>query len=63
MKLGMEFSPYTFEVEKGKIAEFAMAIYQKDISILCTECSEPYEPISGYTDMRCTNCGNHQSPI
>jgi acyl dehydratase len=29
-KLGMEFAPYTFEVEKGKIAEFAMAIYQKD---------------------------------
>jgi acyl dehydratase len=29
-KLGMEFSPYTFEVEKGKIAEFAMAIYQKE---------------------------------
>ena len=28
-KLGMEFAPYTFEVEKGKIAEFAMAIYQK----------------------------------
>ena len=26
----MEFAPYTFEVEKGKIAEFAMAIYQKD---------------------------------
>ena len=29
-KLGMEFSPYTFEVEKGKIAEFAMAISQKE---------------------------------
>jgi acyl dehydratase len=29
-KLGMEFPPYTFEVEKGKIAEFAMAIYQKE---------------------------------
>jgi acyl dehydratase len=29
-KLGMEFSPYTFEVEKGKIAEFAMAIFQKE---------------------------------
>ena len=29
-KLGMEFEPYIFEVEKGKIAEFAMAIYQKD---------------------------------
>ena len=29
-KLGMEFAPYIFEVEKGKIAEFAMAIYQKD---------------------------------
>ncbi|MGA2782576.1 MAG: MaoC family dehydratase N-terminal domain-containing protein [Smithella sp.] len=29
-KLGMEFAPYTFEVEKGKIAEFAMAIYQKE---------------------------------
>ena len=29
-KLGMEFPPYTFEVEKGKIAEFAMAISQKD---------------------------------
>jgi acyl dehydratase len=29
-KLGMEFEPYTFEVEKGKIAEFAMAIYQKE---------------------------------
>ncbi len=29
-KLGMEFAPYTFEVEKGKIAEFAMAISQKE---------------------------------
>jgi hypothetical protein len=29
-KLGMEFSPYTFAVEKGKIAEFAMAISQKE---------------------------------
>jgi acyl dehydratase len=29
-KSGMEFSPYTFEVEKGKIAEFAMAISQKE---------------------------------
>ena len=29
-KTGMEFSPYTFEVEKGKIAEFAMAISQKE---------------------------------
>lgn len=29
-KLGMEFPPYTFEVEKGKIAEFAMAISQKE---------------------------------
>jgi len=29
-KLGLEFPPYTFEVEKGKIAEFAMAISQKE---------------------------------
>jgi hypothetical protein len=29
-KLGMEFAPYTFEVEKGKIAEFSMAISQKE---------------------------------
>ncbi|MDD5711923.1 MAG: MaoC family dehydratase N-terminal domain-containing protein [Smithellaceae bacterium] len=29
-KLGVEFPPYTFEVEKGKIAEFAMAISQKE---------------------------------
>jgi acyl dehydratase len=29
-KLGTEFPPYTFEVEKGKIAEFAMAISQKE---------------------------------
>jgi len=29
-KLGMEFPTYTFEVEKGKIAEFAMAIYQRE---------------------------------
>ena len=29
-KLGMEFPPYTFEVEKGKIAEFALAISQKE---------------------------------
>ncbi len=31
-KLGMEFPTYTFEVEKGKIAEFAMAISQKEDS-------------------------------
>ena len=29
-KVGMEFLPYTFEVEKGKMAEFAMAISQKE---------------------------------
>jgi acyl dehydratase len=29
-KLGKEFPTYTFEVEKGKIAEFAMAISQKE---------------------------------
>lgn len=29
-KLGMEFPPYTLEVEKGKIAEFAMAVSQKE---------------------------------
>lgn len=29
-KIGTEFPPYTFEVEKGKIAEFAMAISQKE---------------------------------
>jgi acyl dehydratase len=29
-KLGMEFPSFTFEVEKGKIAEFAMAISQKE---------------------------------
>ncbi len=25
-KVGMEFGPFTFEIEKGKIKEFAMAI-------------------------------------
>ncbi len=29
-KIGTEFPPYTFEVEKGKIAEFAMAVSQKE---------------------------------
>lgn len=29
-KLGMEFPTYTFEVEKGKIAEFALAISQQE---------------------------------
>ncbi|MBN1571577.1 MAG: MaoC family dehydratase N-terminal domain-containing protein [Deltaproteobacteria bacterium] len=29
-KVGMEFPEFTFEVEKGKIAEFAMAISQKE---------------------------------
>ena len=29
-KLGMEFPAFTYEVEKGKIAEFAMAISQKE---------------------------------
>ncbi|MDI6742612.1 MAG: MaoC family dehydratase N-terminal domain-containing protein [Smithella sp.] len=29
-KVGMEFPTYTFEVEKGKIAEFALAISQKE---------------------------------
>ena len=29
-KLGMEFPPYTYVVEKGKIAEFAMCVAQKD---------------------------------
>lgn len=29
-KVGMVFPPYTFEVEKGKIAEFAMAVSQKE---------------------------------
>jgi hypothetical protein len=29
-KLGIEVPPYTFEVEKVKIAEFAMAISQKE---------------------------------
>ena len=29
-KTGMVFPPYTFEVEKGKIAEFAMAVSQKE---------------------------------
>jgi hypothetical protein len=29
-KAGMVFPPYTFEVEKGKIAEFAMAVSQKE---------------------------------
>ncbi len=29
-KVGMTFPPYTFEVEKGKIAEFAMAVFQKE---------------------------------
>ena len=29
-KLGMEFPPYVIEVEKAKIAEFAMAVSQKN---------------------------------
>jgi hypothetical protein len=29
-KLGMELPPYSFEVTKGKIAEFAMAVSQKE---------------------------------
>jgi hypothetical protein len=29
-KLGTEFPPFTYEVEKGKIAEFVMAISQKE---------------------------------
>ncbi len=29
-KLGTEFPTFSFEIEKGKIAEFAMAISQKD---------------------------------
>ena len=29
-KLGMEFPPYTYTVERGKIAEFAMAVAQKE---------------------------------
>lgn len=29
-KLGMEFPPYAYVVEKGKIAEFAMAVSQKE---------------------------------
>jgi len=29
-KLGMEFPAFTYEVEKGKIAEFVMAISQKE---------------------------------
>ncbi len=29
-KKGMVFPPYVFEVEKGKIAEFAMAVSQKE---------------------------------
>ncbi len=29
-KLGLEFPPYVYEVEKGKIAEFAIAISQKE---------------------------------
>ncbi|PKN35883.1 MAG: MaoC family dehydratase [Deltaproteobacteria bacterium HGW-Deltaproteobacteria-19] len=29
-KLGMEFPPYVFELERGKIAEFAMAVSQKE---------------------------------
>ena len=29
-KLGMEFPPYTYVVEKGKIAEFAAAVAQKE---------------------------------
>ncbi len=29
-KVGKVFPPYTFEVEKGKIAEFAMAVSQKE---------------------------------
>ena len=37
-KIGTEFPPYTFEVEKGKIAEFAMAISQK-------ECKDHVKPI------------------
>jgi acyl dehydratase len=30
-KLGYEFPPHRLEVEKGKIAEFAMAVSQKDV--------------------------------
>ncbi|MCX5842001.1 MAG: MaoC family dehydratase N-terminal domain-containing protein [Deltaproteobacteria bacterium] len=29
-KLGMEMQSYSIEIEKGKIAEFAMAIFQKE---------------------------------
>ena len=29
-KIGMEFPPFSFEVTKGKIAEFAMAVSQKE---------------------------------
>ncbi len=29
-KKGMEFPPYVFELERGKIAEFAMAVSQKE---------------------------------
>ena len=29
-KLGMEFPPYTYVVERGKVAEFATAVAQKD---------------------------------
>ena len=29
-KIGTKFPPYIFEVEKGKIAEFAMAVSQKE---------------------------------
>ena len=52
-KLGMEFPPYTFEVEKGKIAEFAMAIYQKEnkdqISPLYTDREQAKK--AGYKDI------------
>lgn len=40
-KLGMEFPPYVIEVEKAKIAEFAMAVSQKNVK-------EQINPI--YTD-------------
>ena len=52
-KLGMEFEPYTFVVEKGKIAEFAMAIYQKEnkdqISPLYTDREQAKK--AGYKDI------------
>lgn len=37
-------------------------IEESEENILCTECGEIYEPASALSDIRCSNCGNHQNP-